>query len=496
MNTAADRDIKSLFYNYLHLISGNILIGNAIGFLTLLLIVRVLEPDNYGIYVLFGAVAGIAAILASWTQASVVRFGREEFMAEGSIRKTFWANYAIILPTFAVLFLSLFILRAPLAQYIGISQGYYYLILVFILATNLSGNIPVFFLAMSRMKHFAYLPRVSGGIWLVTLAIIYFGAIPVSVELLITMLILTNLLVVVFGLWLLRKDIFPPYVSREWIRRCFKYSYPLAFGNVGGAIIGYVDQIVIAIFMPVAFVGIYNIAYRAQGYIFGLPNLSRNLMFPLMTSLVVSGQVDRIRQYVKSYVPQIVFFWSLLLSPFLIFGRELMSVFGQDYVVAFLPFSILLAASSLRIFYVIESPILTSYSLTKEIAGMAIVTAAINLGLDFLLIPIMGISGAAVATSISLVAIVIMRSFIVKKRTGINDFPNYPWAFPAFLSLGAILMESLPLRALLLLAVAIVSFVVAKKSATFNHKSLAVLDTVDMPVLARRMAKAVYSLLL
>ncbi len=489
-------DIKSFFYNYVHLILGNILIQNLIGFATLLLIVRVLEPDNYGIYVLFGTVAAIAAILANWTRASIVRFGREEFMAEGSIKNTFWANYAIILPAFAVLFLLLFILRAPLAQYIGISQGYYYLILVFILVTNLSGNIPVFFQAMGRMKQFAYLPQVSGGIWLVVLAVIYFGTIPVSVELLIAVLILNHLLVVVFGLWLLRKDILPPHISREWLKKCFKYSYPLAFGNVGGAIVGYVDQIVIAIFMPVAFVGIYNIAYRAQGYIFGLPNLSRRLTFPLMTSLVVSGQVDKIHQYVKNYVPQIAFFWSLLLSPFLIFGKELMLVFGQDYVAAYLPFSILLAAASLRIFYVIESPILTSHGLTKEIAGMAIATAAINLGLDFLLIPIMGISGAAVATSISLVASVIMRSYIVKKRTGINDFPNYRWVFPAILSCGAIFIESLLLRALLLLAVFMTSLAVAKKSTVFNAESLTILDSVDLPASVRRVAKKTYSLLI
>ncbi|MFC1871158.1 oligosaccharide flippase family protein [Chloroflexota bacterium] len=496
MSTAADRAIKSLFSNYLHLISGNILIQSAIGFLTLLLIVRVLQPDNYGVYVLFGAVGAIAAILTTWTSASIVRFGREEFIAEGSVKKTFWANYAIILPAFALCFLLLFIFRATLTRYIGISESFYYLIFAFILVTNLSGNIPVAFQAMGRIKPFTYLPQISNGIWLVVLAVIYFQAIAVSVELLISILISTHLFVVVFGLWLLRKDILPLYVSKEWLKKCFKYSYPLAFGNVGTAIIGNVDQILIGIFMPVVFVGIYNIAYKIQDYIFGLPNLSRSLMFPLMTSLVVTGQTEKINRYMKSYVPQIVFFWSLILSLFMVFGREIMLIFGQDYVAAFLPFSILLAASGLRIFYVIESPILSSHSLTKEIAGMAIATAIINLGLDYLLIPIMGISGAAVATSISLVVIVIMRSFVVKRKTGINDFVNYPWIFPALLSLGAIFIDSLPSRSILLLAVVIVSLLVAKKSAIFNRDSLTIMDTIDMPVYVRRTVKAVYSLLI
>jgi len=488
-------DIKSFFYNYLHLISGNILVHNLVGFATILLIVRVLQPASYGVYVLFGSVAGIAAILATWTADSIVRFGREEFSAEGSVKKTFWANYAIVIPAFAVCFLLLFIFRARITQYIGISEGCYLLIFAFILVSNLSGNIPIVFQAMGEMKHFSYLPQISGGILLAALAVIYFKNIPVSVEVLIIILILTNLCVVIMGLWLLRKAVLPLCISKEWIKKCFRYSYPLVFSNVGSAIIGNVDQIMIGVFMPVAFVGIYNIAYRIQSYIFGLPNISRSLMFPIMTSLIVTGQTDKISRYVKNYVPQLVFLWSLVLSLFMVFGKELMLIFGRDYEAAFLPFSILLAASSLRIFYVIESPILSSHGLTKELAGMAIATALINLGLDYLMIPIMGISGAALATSISLIAVVIMRSLIVKWRTGINDFPHYFWAFPSVLSLGAIFMNGLLLRAALLLAIVILSFAVAKKSAIFNSESLAILETIDMPVFIRRAVKTVYSLL-
>ena len=486
-------DIKSFFYNYLHLISGNILVHNLIGFATILLIVRVLSPDSYGVYVLFGSVAAIAAILTTWTEASIVRFGREEFIAEGSIKKTLWANYAILLPAFALCFVLLFIFRVRLTQYIGISESFYYLIFAFVLLSSLSESIPVAFQAMGKMKHFSYLPQIASGVLLAAIAIIYFRAIPVSVEILISILIIIYLGVVILGFWLLRKGIFPLCISKEWIKRCFRYSYPLVFSNVGSAIIGNVDQIMIGIFMPVAFVGIYNIAYRAQSYIFGLPNLSRSLLFPIMTSLIVTGREIEIRRYIMNYVPQVVFFWSLVLSLFMVFGREIMLIFGRDYVAAFLPFAILLVASSLRIFYVIESPILSSHGLTKELAGMAIATALINLGLDYLLIPQMGMSGAALATSISLIAVVIMRSLIVKWRTGINNFPYYPWTFPAILSIGAIFMDSLPLRTLLLLVVVIISLAVAKKSAIFNSESLAILDSMDMPIFVRRVARTVYS---
>ena len=488
-------DVRPFFYNYLHLTSGHILIHGIISFATLFLVVRVLQPEGYGVYVLFGSVASIIAVLFQWTSVSIVRFGREEFITEGSIKKTFWANYSVLLPALALCFLPIFIFRAQLTQYIGIPMSYYYLIFAFILISNLSNTIPVVFQAVGKMRHLAYLPQISGGVFLVALVAIYLKSIPVPVELLIGILIATHLCIVVPGLWLLRKAISPPSFSGEWLKRCLSYSYPLAFGSVGGALVKHVDQIIIGIFMPVAFVGIYNVAYRMQDYIFGLPSLSRRLMFPLMTSLVVTGKEAEIDRYIRNYVPQIAFFWSLILSLFMIFGRELLSIFGSTYVAGFLPFSILLLAASLQIFSIIESPILNSYGLTKAIAGMAVATMVINLGLDYLLIPRIGISGAAIATGISLILNVIMRSLVVKKWTGINDFPNYPWAFPAVIGFAAVFIESVSLRVLLLLAIVIGSLAVAKKSAIFSSDSLTILESIEMPVYIRKVVRRVYSLL-
>lgn len=203
------KDIKSFFYNYLHVILGKAVGSTLIGFLNLLLIVRVLTPENYGIYVLFGSVASIIAILTGWTSNSIVRFGREEFVTENSVKKTFWANYSILLPAFALCFLLIFVFKDRLTRYIGISEGCYYLIFAFILIGNLSGHIAVVFQAVGKMMQFAYLPLICNGIFLAALSVYYFGSLACPVELLISIFILGNLMTVLLGIWLLRKDITP-----------------------------------------------------------------------------------------------------------------------------------------------------------------------------------------------------------------------------------------------------------------------------------------------
>jgi len=491
------KDIKSFFYNYLHLILGRVGGGVVIATLNLLLIVRILNPENYGIYVLFGSVASIVGILTIWTSGSIVRFGREEFITEGSIRKTFWANYSILLPAFILAFLLVFIFRGRLAQYIGMSESYYYLILAFILLSNLSGNVPTAFQAIGRMKRFAYLPLILRGVPFVALIIIYFKSLAVSVELLIGILILAHLCTAVVGIWLLRSYITPICLSREWIKRCLSYSYPMAFAGPAGVVIQNMDQIVIRMFMPLAFVGIYNIAYRIQDRLLMLPLISIGLMFPLMTSLIVEKEEDKIGQYIRNYAPQIAFFWALFVSLFIFFSREILSLFGTDYATAALPLAILLIGIAFRIFIVIESPILSSYGLIKQAAGISIAMAGINLGFDYLLIPQIGISGAAVATVIAYVFGAATRSWVTRNKLKINDFKSYPWLFPALISFViAVFLSGLLYRVLFSVLMFAFCLIVAKRSAIFNSDSLTILDSIEMPTFVRQTIKRVYSILI
>ncbi|MFX0196178.1 MAG: oligosaccharide flippase family protein [Candidatus Hodarchaeota archaeon] len=487
-------DTKSLFYNYLHLIFGKTVGFGIIQFFSLLLLVRILEPEGYGSYALFTSVSLVISILTVWPSSSIVRYGREEFITEGSVKKTFWASYWMLLPAFILCFLLIFTFRAKLSQYIGISESYYYLIFAYILFSNLSLNIPVAFQALGKMKNFAYLPLIFGTSFLIFLVVIYINSFSVPVELVISLLIFSHLLTTIIGLWLLRKFITPICLSKNWMSKCFSYSWPMAFGGISQEIVHNVDQIVIRMSMAVTFVGIYNVAYLLQNYLIMIPMLSISLMFPLMTSLIVTKEEAKISQYIKNYAPQIVFTWALLVSFFLIFTPEIFRLFGSDYAAASFPFTILLISIAFRIFIIIESPVLASYGLIKQAVSIGVAISAINLCLDFLLIPRIGIPGAAVATTIAFVSGACARTFILKKKLGVNNFKSYPWLYPIIVSfIGSVFMKALVPRVVFLAMVIAISLLVARRSTIFNRESLAILDFIDMPILVRQTIKKVYS---
>jgi PST family polysaccharide transporter len=491
------KDIRAFFYNYLHLIFGKSVLATVIAFLSTFLIVRILLPEQYGVFVLFSSVAGIIAIFTNWNSSAVVRFGREEYLNEGSVRKTFWATYMMLLPVYAICFVIVFVFSDSLTRYIGSTAGYYYLIFLYVLLSNLSNTLPVFFQAVGRMKHFSYLPLAMNILFLISLVIIYTGSLPVSVEMMVALYLGCNLLTDVLAIWFLRRDILPACLPWQWMRRCFSYSWPVIFGGISSRVVMNVDQLVIRMFMALSFVGIYNIAYRIQTYLVMLPALSISLMFPLITSLVVYKEEDKIPKYINVYAPQITFFWALLLSVFVIFGHEILLIFGPDYTAATFALAVLLVGMAFRIFNIIESPLLTSYSLVKQTVMVSVAISAINLGLDFLLIPLIGLAGAAVATTIAFACGAVFSTFLVRKRLRMNIFRSFPWIFPVILSfVGFVFISGLVPRIAFLLVLLVFCLLIAKRSAVFNSDSLMLLDSIEMPAFLRKTIKRAYAILI
>jgi len=488
-------DTKYFFYNYLHLIIGNV--GYSIvSIISVFLLVKLLSPEGYGIYVLFMSVASIISVLTMWSSSSIVRYGREEFTSDSSIKKTFWANYTLLIPAFVICFILVYIFRGKLSGYIGVSESTCVLLFVYILVSNLATNIPVSFQAMGKMKLFAYLPLITGVSFMIFLSVMYLWHISAPVDLLIYAAISVYSLAAIVGLALLWKHITPIRFSWDWAKKCFSFSWPYIFGGIGQSVSQSFGQVAIGLFMAASFAGIYNIAFILQNYLIMIPMLSIGLMFPLMTSLVVSGDRNKIEQYVKTYVPQIEFLWVVLVSTVILLAREIFSIFGVDYMVGVMPFTILLVGVAFRIIVIIESPIIVSYGLNKQAAAVSLIMGMMILGLYYLLIPRLGINGAAIANASAFIFGAIAYSFISLRWLGLKGYKNFVWFLPVIVSfVGCAMVESLIWRLVYLVVVVAVSLLVAKKALVFNMESKSVWETVSMPMQMRRAVNGLYKVM-
>jgi O-antigen/teichoic acid export membrane protein len=136
----------------------------------------------------------------------------------------------------------------------------------------------------------------------------------------------------------------------------------------------------------------------------------------------VSGDRRRLASFFRATV-QWTFWPSLgLCAAILAFGRPLLSLFGTDFEAGYGVMFILAIGLLARASVGPAERLLNMIGQRKQCAIVYATAFAINLMLCVILIPRLGIEGAAVATSVALVAESLMFFRVTKRRLGFNIF--------------------------------------------------------------------------
>jgi O-antigen/teichoic acid export membrane protein len=189
--------------------------------------------------------------------------------------------------------------------------------------------------------------------------------------------------------------------DRSWLRKMLAYAAPLVPSTAALVVASMVDRIAIRTFMSLASLGIYGIANRF-GTVIALVMIGVNGAFmPLVLRhhsdrTTPAAIADIFRYFV--YLGTIVFLGMSLFSGWILQVIATPAFYGADSIV---PVVILVGAfSSMWVF----APGLVLAKRTRVIAAVNIAAAILNTGLVFLLVPVVGLLGAAMGTAISFFA--------------------------------------------------------------------------------------------
>ena len=95
-----------------------------IGLINLMILSRILTTEEMGKYSLFLMVVNLALVLGlNWSDASIVRHGREEFVKHKKINQSFWARFYLFFPMMIVFTIFFIIFSKQISNYIGIERG-------------------------------------------------------------------------------------------------------------------------------------------------------------------------------------------------------------------------------------------------------------------------------------------------------------------------------------------------------------------------------------
>ncbi len=205
------------------------------------------------------------------------------------------------------------------------------------------------------------------------------------------------------------------------------FSFPLMISGGLAILMNNFDTIMIGYFLESTDVGIYNVAYKLAGFMLIPLSFLGYIYFPLCSKLLKENKVKEL----KKLLPLINKWGAVSVFPliflFLVYPTQVISaLFGNEYIGAKYALQILTLGYLVHLLNGKTGETLKSGGYTKMILLSAIVSTIINLPLNFILIPILGIEGAAIATGMSFFVLGLVFIFVLLNSMKISPFSkNY-----------------------------------------------------------------------
>jgi O-antigen/teichoic acid export membrane protein len=498
---------KQFFWNYFSLGLGQS--GAYISqFIVTILVANSIQPVGYGLLSLFLMVSGIVCmLLVDWPNSSIVRYGKNEYIRTGRVSEVFWARLAILIVTSIIILFIFIFFRNFIDDYVGIKNATF-LLIGYIWCSSIILFISNIFQTVGEIKLFGFMNFISKFFLLILVAIVLLSFHGLSVTDTVILYLLSQIIVVIVGIIIIDKQLLTPIIfSKKMIFTLIIFSWPMVFGALSVLSLNYVSTILINTYMTVTDVGIYSVAYMVMAIISYIILSLPSLLLPIIATMKAQQRTDTILEFMNDIIPQGIFLWSVIISLLTIICSFIIPFFyGPAFTQATTPLLILLFGVSFMSISAFHSSIMVNYDSLQKLVVISAFIATLNLIGSLILIPMIGLNGAALATAISYVIMNILYIPFVypnlqKNFNGEYLRSNYKWIvkfnFPIFFVLPiCLLSENLPIRIILSLIIVIVSIVIAKKMNVFKKSTLKYIDYVNMPNSIKIIIKRTYHNLL
>ncbi|MBN1896573.1 MAG: oligosaccharide flippase family protein [Candidatus Aenigmarchaeota archaeon] len=387
-------------------------------------------PTDYGIFSLGIAVLSLFAMTSLiGLQSGVVRFVSHYRSKKDNerVKGTIISSLKITLP----LSIAMSIILALLSEFIGLTVFHetelvnvLMILSISIPFTTLMTILMSAFIGFKKADYRVYTENISLNSFKLLL-ILLFGIAGLGISGIAWAWTIATIMTFIVTVLLIRKlypDIKSSLKSVEIKSELFKYSAPLLFTGTMGFIILWTDTIMIGIFMEASDVGIYNAAMPIGQILFMTANAIIALFLPVITELYSKNKIKKINNLYKT-----VSRWTLYvnLPIFLVlvfFSRQVLSImFGPEYTSGYIVLVILSVGFMIKkTFPVIET--LQMAKKTKNVMYAIASGTAANVILNIMLIPAMGINGAALASMSTYTISTLMMLFYTRKFVKISPF--------------------------------------------------------------------------
>jgi len=406
--------------------------GNGIGYLYRLLVARLLGPFDYGLLSLgiavFVVITPIAAMgLPDGVSRYVAFYRGKQDIAR--VKGTLSISYKILTVTgiiFSVLFylfsewIAVVVFNLP--EIVNVFRIFSVGVLFSILTTNTVAA----FRGFKKMKYSVYIDYfLKKGVTLaVALIAIFLGYGLLGV---IFGYVSAFIISFLFGFYLLNKKLCPIFkkipkaISTH--KKLMSFSIPLMFALFLWSLLGHIDSLLLGFLSTPVELGIYNAAFPTATLLMIVLTSIELIFMPVTSELLAKKRFAELGTLFR-VISKWIFFVSLPLFLLMaLFSDMILEVlFGMQYVPGAMALSILAVGYFIACSLGPNNAILLSLEKTKLILVNNFFVLCIDIVLNWYLIPVYGIAGAAVATAVSIALLKLLNLAEVYYYTKIQPF--------------------------------------------------------------------------
>jgi len=389
---------------------------------------RLLGESDFGVYgVIISFVFIFIRFLMTGMEQTVSKFVSETPKKHESVKKT---AFMLQLSASSIIFLAILLL-APLIAFllndlslIPLIQLVAPLVIVHPLFALFSGALNGLkrFSAQAAFTAFYSFAKVLFIVGLVLLGFGLFGAV--------SGFILSSAVAVVVGLVLVGVNFKSEYFPA---RKVAAFALPIGGLAVIINTLMSVDLFAVKALSPALEANLLSGYYTAAGSIAKvIPTLALSLssvVFPLVSATTFTKNLEKARFYISNGLRYSLLFIVLLSSLFLSLAPETLAlVYGERYIPGSFPLQLLALGMGLFAIFMMLTTIISAAGKAKTVFTIGFMVLALDIALNFLLVPGLGMEGAALSTLFSglfgtMVAAAFVRArfrALVQKRTALR----------------------------------------------------------------------------
>ncbi|HLC66370.1 MAG TPA: oligosaccharide flippase family protein [Candidatus Nanoarchaeia archaeon] len=416
-------------------------------FLLFPLIIKFLDTAAYGAYSQIVALFGFVSVLALLgLNVAIDRFFPGE-RDQRRVRNDFWLITIITLGNSVILALLLYSIRDLILQLFFRTFSYGFPFLLALIALPFSNLYQLFansFIAFGRSRALTVIVffRNCSELLLIT-AILIAG---MGLDAVFGMALLSVFLTLVLAWWFVvqRLPFQVPVIPPQRLRTYLTTGLPLFFAHITYWIINSSDRLIIGYFLDLRSVGIYSGLYNVANLFIALASFTFFGSLPFLSYLWNRKQKQQIAPAFRTFFN---YYWLLAIPAFfgmLIVGREaLLFLSNTDFTAAFAVFPVLVLSILLYAGLSFYDYILILHQKSSTVLQWTSIAAVVNLIANLLLVPRLGILGAAMATFLTSVGYSLVIYSAAQKYTPLRQ---------DYLHIAKIILASLTMFALALFA--------------------------------------------